>query len=243
MHTLSILISLLLCQSLFAQKLQTSNELHLMEINKQHLINQDEKSYFSSIYLIITKSINRQIRLNNFNRPECIEMMKEQFLKMYFRALENNEKTPTPWKEAFKFKGKSTTHLLLGMNAHITYDLPISLYTVSRINPNCTLENIREDYFSLNKLFTSLTPKLNSELKKVAKHIDYKKSLLQEAKEQMVSRLVINLRKNAWENFRKLNSEITNKNYQKVRWQIELSSYNRALRYKSLNILLPMAGY
>jgi hypothetical protein len=238
-----LILTMLFTKSVYAQSLRTPNELKLVGINQEHLTTNDSRAYFSSIYLIVTKALNYKIKMNHFNNSHCIELMKERFLVMYFDALKKNYNAASPWKEAFNFDGKPTTHLMLGMNAHITYDLPLSMYFVGKISTSCSPAEMKDDYFSLNDFFINLTPRLNKELKKVANQIGNNKNRLTQAKEAVISGLIVKLRNGAWNSFLELYEAETMQEFKNKAIWIEYNSRKRAIRYKKMNFLLPNAGY
>lgn len=216
----------------------------LTDLNKRFLKNRDKRIYFNGIYLIVTQGLKKERRNPRYRYPECIEAMIVEFSRMYFKALNDHYqgKAPLPWSESFNLNAKPTTHLLLGMNAHISYDLPISLLKVSQKMKDCSPENIQEDYFALNDFFEKTTPLLDRELKRLHASMSFSKKLdLDNLKETIVTELVFYLREDAWFSFLELHENqspaLNNK-----RKNLEASSYTKALFFKSLNILLPRAG-
>jgi hypothetical protein len=206
----------------------------------------DEKIYFNGIYFLVTEGLMNERHKSKYRYPECLEAMVVEFANMYLKALKKNQVglSPLPWNELFHFKGKPTTHLLLGMNAHISYDLPISIYRVSQRMKQCSAENIKSDYFGLNDFFIDLTPKLNRELKYIDFQLNHTKTFRPEGlKEAIVIELVLTLRDRAWDSFLHLQTAKNQLEYESMKKELESDSHNQALFFKTFNFLLPRVGY
>lgn len=206
----------------------------------------DNKVYFNGIYLLVMKGMSTELDRERYERPECMRLLTLEFVNMYLDALDKNasKTSPLPWKEYFNLNHKPTTHLLLGMNAHISYDLPISMYRVSKKNNFCLKEQIKEDYFKLNFFFKKILPELNLELKNLANvQSSLTNSGLREIKEYMNYQFIMKLRKEAWMTFTELVTTKSKKEFESKRKQIEIKSLRSARELKSLNFLMPTAGY
>jgi hypothetical protein len=99
----------------------------------------DPRRYFLSVYLRTTAAVGRELAdaaLGGFDDPAWTEAWDLAFADLYLDALErwNDIGTaPGPWSVAFDQDGPRVPpirHLLLGMNAHINYDLPQALLAV-----------------------------------------------------------------------------------------------------------------
>ena len=101
----------------------------------------DERRYFLSVYLRTTAAVKDELEhpaLGGFVDPAWTQRWDLAFADLYLEALTRwNEdgSAPGPWQVAFE-AGRSgprlppIRHLLLGMNAHINYDLPQALLRV-----------------------------------------------------------------------------------------------------------------
>jgi len=101
----------------------------------------DERRYFLAVYLRTTAAVKAELdepTLGGFLDPAWTERWDLAFADLYLEALERwNEdgSAPGPWQVAFE-TGRTgprlppIRHLLLGMNAHINYDLPQALLSV-----------------------------------------------------------------------------------------------------------------
>jgi hypothetical protein len=98
----------------------------------------DPKRYFHATYLRTTRAVAEALEAGQFGDPEWVERWDLAFAELYLRAL-RQERTgdplPAPWAVAFKASRDQPDlpplrHVLLGMNAHINYDLPQALLEV-----------------------------------------------------------------------------------------------------------------
>jgi Family of unknown function (DUF5995) len=96
----------------------------------------DPKRIFHATYLRTTIAVAEQIRLpGGFADPQWTERWDVAFAELYLQALEQiqaGQQTSRPWAVAFGARRglPVLNRLLLGMNAHIYYDLPQALLAV-----------------------------------------------------------------------------------------------------------------
>jgi hypothetical protein len=96
----------------------------------------DPGRFFLGTYLRTTRAVRNALEGGLFEDPAWVEEWDVDFAGCYLDSLEAYRRdpgtAPAPWRRAF---GARTTlrpegHVLLGMNAHINYDLPQSLVRV-----------------------------------------------------------------------------------------------------------------
>ena len=95
----------------------------------------DPKRHFLSTYLRTTRAVSDELESGNFLDPAWVERWDVFFAELYLHALEAwnaNGTLARPWRVAFAADANLPVlrHVLLGMNAHINYDLPLSLLGV-----------------------------------------------------------------------------------------------------------------
>jgi Family of unknown function (DUF5995) len=95
----------------------------------------DPKRHFLATYLRTTRSVSDELASGNFLDPAWVERWDVFFAELYLNALEawNANGSPAePWQVAFAADTDLPVlrHVLLGMNAHINYDLPLALLGV-----------------------------------------------------------------------------------------------------------------
>jgi Family of unknown function (DUF5995) len=97
----------------------------------------DPGRYFLATYQRTTRAVAAELEAGGFLDPAWVERWDVAFADLYLDALETVEaggRPPAPWAVAFGAAGQGDLpplrHVLLGMNAHINYDLAQSLLAV-----------------------------------------------------------------------------------------------------------------
>jgi hypothetical protein len=99
----------------------------------------DPRRYFHGTYLRTTRAVGAELADGGFVDPPWVERWDVAFAQLYLDALEADQRGDPPsgpWQVAFSAadqRGASLPplrHVLLGMNAHINYDLPQALLAV-----------------------------------------------------------------------------------------------------------------
>ena len=95
---------------------------------------QDPRRFFHDTYLRTTRAVGAELKRGGFLDPGWVERWDVAFARFYLDALEASMQgghVPGPWAAAFGTDTvPSLRHVLLGMNAHINYDLPQALVAV-----------------------------------------------------------------------------------------------------------------
>jgi hypothetical protein len=95
----------------------------------------DDRRIFLAVYATMTDAIHRGVRDGRFMDPRWTEILTARFATLYFDAEASWEaqdpRCPRPWQAAFAVAGarriSAIEHALLGINAHIVYDLPFAV--------------------------------------------------------------------------------------------------------------------
>ena len=97
----------------------------------------DGRLAFHNTYLRTTEAVAQALRDGAFADPEWVDRWDVAFAQLYLDALDagrRGEPVPEPWAVAFAAAAQpdlpAVRHILLGMNAHINYDLPQALLAV-----------------------------------------------------------------------------------------------------------------
>jgi hypothetical protein len=95
----------------------------------------DKRRYFHATYQRTTIAVAEELKRGGFADPGWVERWDVAFAGLYLEALEADMagRGPSrPWAIAFGAPGglPPLRHVLLGMNAHINYDLPQALVAV-----------------------------------------------------------------------------------------------------------------
>jgi hypothetical protein len=100
--------------------------------------NADERAVFLTCYRMMTGNVLTALQSGQFNDPAWVDRLMRRFANYYFTALDAYEQEPNSapdaWRLAFVTAGHTHLNtlqkLLLGVNAHINYDLTLALYDV-----------------------------------------------------------------------------------------------------------------
>lgn len=124
----------------------------------------DRLGYFASLYHKVTCKVKEDIDNNLFEDGTRLAELDVVFANRYLYAFQewkagNKAAVSNSWKVAFENAEKSTElilqHLLLGMNAHINYDLGIAVVELARNGSK--MDELRRDYNAINNILGSLT--------------------------------------------------------------------------------------
>jgi hypothetical protein len=96
------------------------------------------RRFFHATYLRTTEAVRAELSAGGFNDPAWVERWDVAFARLYLDALQEDlsgGRVPGPWAAAFAAADAERAvpplqHVLLGMNAHINYDLPQALLAV-----------------------------------------------------------------------------------------------------------------
>ncbi len=138
----------------------------------------DERQHFLASYMRTTVAVRDEIARGGFLDGEWTERWDVVFADLYLDALEEwNIKgtAPGPWQVAFeaantKPRVPPIRHLLLGMNAHINYDLPQALIAVisdDEFGDAALVEKRSTDHRHVDDILAMRVPLEDKELQKV----------------------------------------------------------------------------
>ena len=98
----------------------------------------DPRRFFHATYLRTTRAVRDALSAGQFSDPDWVQQWDVAFASRYLDALQADsagQPVPGPWAVAFGTARQqpgapALRHVLLGMNAHINYDLPQALLAV-----------------------------------------------------------------------------------------------------------------
>jgi hypothetical protein len=95
----------------------------------------DQRRYFHATYQRTTVAVAAELNCGGFIDPDWVERWDVVFADLYLDALADalaGRRPSQPWDIAFRAPAglPALRHVLLGMNAHINYDLPQALLAV-----------------------------------------------------------------------------------------------------------------
>lgn len=161
------------------QQIQTIDEvIDLLEkIISESVQNNDPLGYFATLYLKVTIKVRDEIARGHFDDGPRMELFDVVFAKYYLSAyysFRKNEPIRESWQRAFELSGQYRPivlqHLLMGMNAHINFDLGIVAAEISRGKNLAGLEN---DFNKINAILSSLIHEVQGNLSAVWPALKY----------------------------------------------------------------------
>ena len=139
----------------------------------------DAVGYFAAMYARVTSSIATSIAQGQFEDGPRMERFATTFADYYTRCLgpvlpapdgRSGPARPDCWRASFDVAGRDdlliVQHLLIGMNAHINYDLPQATVDVAREAGD--LQSVKGDFDHINQILRSMTTVLLRDLDRVS---------------------------------------------------------------------------
>jgi hypothetical protein len=138
----------------------------------------DERQHFLATYMRTTLAVKHEIERGAFVDDAWTERWDIAFADLYLDALDEwNAKgtAPGPWRIAFLAANATPRvppirHLLLGMNAHINYDLPqalIQVITDQEFDDPALVERRSRDHERIDAILSSRVAAEDLELRKM----------------------------------------------------------------------------
>jgi hypothetical protein len=138
----------------------------------------DERRYFLATYMRTTLAVKHEIERGGFVDGAWTERWDIAFADLYLDALDEGNAgrpVPGPWRVAFESANTTPRvppirHLLLGMNAHINYDLPqalIQVITDQEFDDPALVARRSRDHEHIDAILSSRVAAEDGELKKV----------------------------------------------------------------------------
>ncbi len=138
----------------------------------------DERQHFLATYMRTTLAVKHEIERGGFVDAAWTERWDIAFADLYLDALDDwnaGRSVPGPWRVAFEAANASPRvppirHLLLGMNAHINYDLPqalIQVITDQEFDDPALVARRSRDHERIDAILSGRVAAEDGELKKV----------------------------------------------------------------------------
>jgi hypothetical protein len=180
----------------------------------------DPRRFFHATYLRTTRAIRDALKAGTFSDPDWVERWDIAFADLYLDALRadsDGEAVPLPWAVAFQAgrqqpSGAALRHVLLGMNAHINYDLPQALLTVISGrefgDPAITAQR-RADHQRIDEVLARQVSTEDTELSRLAGPRSLVDTALGPVNQAAVRRFLRESRAKVWDNAMELNEART----------------------------------
>ena len=171
----------------------------------------DERAVFLSCYLMMTRNMLEAIKRDEFHDAAWVDMLLHRFADYYFEALEAYEQdereAPAVWQMAHNAARQgnllAVQGLLLGVNAHINYDLVLTLLDLLEPEWESLTEEQRamrySDHCRVNDVIGSTMDAVQDQvLEPAMPAMDLFDRLLGPLDEKLVSHLISDWRDQVW---------------------------------------------
>jgi hypothetical protein len=174
----------------------------------------DPARFFLATYLRTTRAVAEELARGGFRDPAWVERWDVAFAGLYLDAVEAaraGRRPPEPWAVAFGAGGGDglppLRHVLLGMNAHINYDLAQSLLAViseAEFDNPGLLADRRADHEHIDQVLVARVGAEDTELEVVGGPRSRTDRLLQPLNRLATKRFLRESRAKVWANARLL---------------------------------------
>lgn len=127
--------------------------------------------YFAALYHHVAHAFRASVRNGAFKRPDLIDALDIAFANRYLEAIHRMQQGAAPsqpWGVAFHAAKHAhpmvVQHLMLGMNAHINFDLGIAAATACDA---ATLPALHDDFIVMNDVLIALLDEITKDLGRV----------------------------------------------------------------------------
>jgi hypothetical protein len=171
----------------------------------------DARAAFHATYLRTTQAVAAALRAGAFQDGDWVERWDVAFAGLYLDALEadrRGEPVPRPWSVAFAAASGERSlpalrHVLLGMNAHINYDLPQALLAVisdAEFDDPALLARREADHRKIDEVLSARVRAEDDELRALAPARSWRDDALQPLNRAATRRFLRESRAKVWAN-------------------------------------------
>jgi hypothetical protein len=168
-------------------------------------------AYFPALYRVVTTHVRAKILEGNyFDDGPRMNMLDTAFANRYFAAYDECSANPGParaWKAVFEAEKRRGVlmlqHLVLGMSAHINFDLPQSTAALGAE----ALPDVRADFERINKILADLLDRVQGVLDRFSPFIKLLDGFLGTADEAIANFSIDVAREEAWHEAERLATE------------------------------------
>jgi hypothetical protein len=169
-------------------------------------------AFFPALYRAVTMRVRAGIHSGEFADGPRMDRFDTAFANRYFTALDASRvgvRTSRAWQVAFNADARSGTlilqHLLLGMNAHINFDLPIAVLEVA---PPGELSRLQGDFLAINAILASLLDTIQETIEPFSPLLDVLDRVGGRTDESLLTFSIVHARDEAWHEATRLSAEM-----------------------------------
>jgi hypothetical protein len=209
----------------------------------------DRRAIFLGCYRLMTRNMLDAIEAGRFHDGVWVSQLLGRFADYYFAALDRFEQdepnTPPVWKLAFDATRDEDVmtlqHLLLGVNAHINFDLIFSLYDLLQDEWAAATPELREqrhaDHEMVNRIIGETVDAVQDQVvEQFSPWTDRLDKLLGPVDEWLISRLIGNWREEVWDTAVRYLEAADDQTRAELRHRVEQTALERSalmLKFKS----------
>ena len=163
---------------------------------------QSRLGYFATLYRNVTLKVKQGIAAGVFEDGTRIEKLDVTFAGRYLTAMQNyraQQNTHRCWIAAFETADKWSSiilqQLLIGMNAHINFDLGIAAQAVA---PGSELPSLETDFNRINDVLASMVVKVRSDVEQVSPWIRLLDTYASQTEDRLIEFSLSKARMSAW---------------------------------------------
>lgn len=174
----------------------------------------DEKTLFLSCYRLMTENMLQALERGEFQNKSWTDHLLHHFAGYYFQALDIYEKQapglPAVWRYAFDAANQTNQapiqKLLLGINAHINYDLVLTLHDLLREERSIPLNQFEKspfyaDYCYVNEIIGRTIDSVQDQILEPAQpSMRLVDDLMGRVDEWLLGHLITHWRDQVWKN-------------------------------------------
>src|SRR6266851_101126 len=169
----------------------------------------DGRTAFHATYLRTTRAVADALRAGVFIDADWVERWDVAFARLYLDALDaarRGDPVPRPWAVAFAAAAghrslPALQHVLLGMNAHINYDLPQALLAVisdDEFDDPALLARREADHRKIDEVLSARVRAEDAELRELATARSWRDDVLQPLNRAATRRFLRESRAKVW---------------------------------------------
>ncbi len=159
-------------------------------------------AYFATMYRAVTLRVREGIRSGRFEDGSRMNRFDTAFANRYFGAVETARQGRPParsWRVAFQAESRPGVmilqHLLLGMNAHINFDLPI---TTVELAEGDEFSSLQADFLTINAIVAELLDPVQDVVSEFSPLLDILDRVGGRTDESVATFSVVHARDEAW---------------------------------------------
>ena len=201
----------------------------------------DRRAIFLRCYLLMTQNVLAAVEGRAFRDCQWVNTLLHRFADYYFEALsayeEDEDGAPAVWSQTHNVARQEgvqvVQHLLLGVNAHINYDLVMTLVELlepewSRLSPQ-EREMRYADHCQVNDIIGATVDAVQDEvIETAAPGMNVVDILLGPVDEWLISHVIKRWRDEVWDHALKMLARSDTHQRERIRFDIETLTQKRA---------------